>query len=72
MRHPALGSAGDNASGAVQFFAQHKQRPFFLQLHYDAPHWPHLPPPEYSASDGPGRCRFCGNLPGERPKFPAL
>ncbi|HRI55443.1 MAG TPA: sulfatase, partial [Pseudomonadota bacterium] len=48
VRHPVLDSPAITRA-ALQYFARHKRRPFFLQLHYDAPHWPYSPPPEYLA-----------------------
>ena len=52
VRHPVLDSPAITR-GAVQFFAKNKRRPFFLQLHYDAPHWPYSPPAEYLAKVAP-------------------
>lgn len=61
VRHPVLDSPAITRA-ALQFFAQHKRRPFFLQLHYDAPHWPYSPPPEFltkvAARDA---AALCGN-----------
>ncbi len=34
------------ARGAVAFFAAHARESFYLQLHFDAPHWPYTPPAE--------------------------
>ena len=63
VRHPVLDSPAITRA-AVQFFAQHKQRPFFLQLHYDAPHWPYSPPPEYLAKvTARDAAALCGNPP---------
>jgi hypothetical protein len=31
----------------VDFLRKNKGRPFFLHLHYDAPHWPYSPPAPY-------------------------
>lgn len=52
VRHPVLDSPAITRA-ALQFFARHRRRPFFLQLHYDAPHWPYSPPPEYLAKVAP-------------------
>ena len=45
VRHPVADSPAITRA-AVQFLRKQAQRSFFLQLHYDAPHWPYSPPPE--------------------------
>lgn len=46
VRHPVEDSPAITRA-AVQFLKEHKDRSFFLQLHYDAPHWPYTPPAEF-------------------------
>jgi arylsulfatase A-like enzyme len=46
VRHPVLDSPAITRA-AIQFLRKNQQRAFFLQLHYDAPHWPYSPPPEH-------------------------
>ena len=46
VRHPVLDSPAITRA-ALQFLRKNQQRSFFLQLHYDAPHWPYSPPPEH-------------------------
>lgn len=46
VRHPVLDSPAITRA-AIQFLRKNQQRSFFLQLHYDAPHWPYSPPPEH-------------------------
>lgn len=43
VRHPVADSPAITRA-ALAFLAQHQRRSFFLQLHYDAPHWPYTPP----------------------------
>ena len=46
VRHPVADSPAITRA-AVEFLRQNQRRSFFLQLHYDAPHWPYTPPPEF-------------------------
>jgi arylsulfatase A-like enzyme len=46
VRHPVLDTPAITRA-AVDFIQKNKSRPFFLHLHYDAPHWPYTPPPPY-------------------------
>ncbi len=46
VRHPVEDSPAITRA-ALAFLQKNQRRPFFLQLHYDAPHWPYTPPPEY-------------------------
>jgi arylsulfatase A-like enzyme len=48
IRHPVLDTPAITAA-AIAFLEAHAREPFLLQLHYDAPHWPYTPPPEYLA-----------------------
>ncbi len=34
--------------GALRFLAEHRDKPFFLYLHYDGPHEPYVVPPGYA------------------------
>ena len=46
VRHPVLDTPAITRA-AIDFLRQNQKRPFFLHLHYDAPHWPYTPPPEH-------------------------
>ncbi len=46
VRHPVLDTPAITRA-AVAFLQKNKSRPFFLHLHYDAPHWPYTPPAPY-------------------------
>ncbi len=46
VRHPVLDSPAITRA-ALRYLAENQQRSFFLQLHYDAPHWPYSPPAGY-------------------------
>ncbi|MDW8283859.1 MAG: sulfatase [Myxococcales bacterium] len=46
VRHPVLDSPAITRA-ALDFLRRNSRRPFFLHLHYDAPHWPYTPPPAY-------------------------
>lgn len=46
IRHPVLDTPAITR-GAIQFLQQQKNHPFFLYVHYDAPHWPYTPPKEF-------------------------
>jgi arylsulfatase A-like enzyme len=46
VRHPVLDTPAISAA-AVQYLRAHAREAFFLHLHFDAPHWPYTPPPEY-------------------------
>jgi len=47
IRHPVLDTPAITAA-AIGYLQAHAHEPFFLHLHYDAPHWPYTPPPEYA------------------------
>jgi arylsulfatase A-like enzyme len=46
IRHPVLDTPAISRA-AVDYLEKHACESFFLHLHYDAPHWPYTPPPEY-------------------------
>ncbi|HMU38130.1 MAG TPA: sulfatase [Pseudomonadota bacterium] len=46
VRHPVQDTPAITRA-ALRFLKENQQRSFFLQLHYDAPHWPYSPPTEY-------------------------
>jgi arylsulfatase A-like enzyme len=46
IRHPVLDTPAITEA-AISWLQAHKDEPFFLHLHYDAPHWPYTPPPQY-------------------------
>jgi len=46
VRHPVEDSPAITRA-ALAFLHKYRRRSFFLQLHYDAPHWPYAPPPEW-------------------------
>lgn len=48
VRHPVEDTPAISRA-AIAFLQEHaaRGRSFFLQLHYDAPHWPYTPPPEH-------------------------
>jgi arylsulfatase A-like enzyme len=46
IRHPVLDTPAITAA-AKRFLAAHARESWLLHLHYDAPHWPYTPPPEY-------------------------
>ncbi len=47
---------------SVRFIEQHAGRPFFLEVAYNAPHWPYQPPDR--PSEAPGNARHV--MPGEQ------
>lgn len=48
VRHPVLDTPA-TARAAAAFMTAHAREAWFLHLHFDAPHWPYTPPPEYLA-----------------------
>lgn len=48
IRHPVLDTPAIT-NAAVSFIEAHRDEPWFLHLHYDAPHWPYTAPPAYRA-----------------------
>jgi arylsulfatase A-like enzyme len=48
IRHPVLDTPAIS-NAAVAFMEAHRDEPWLLHLHYDAPHWPYTPPPAYLA-----------------------
>ncbi len=48
IRHPVLDTPAIT-NAAIAFIEAHRDEPWFLHLHYDAPHWPYTPPPAYLA-----------------------
>jgi arylsulfatase A-like enzyme len=70
IRHPVLDTPAI-ARAAIRYLEDNRDRPFFLDLHFDAPHWPYTPPPEYLA--GPRRAQLAAwqGEPGVRrdPEF---
>lgn len=49
VRHPVEDTPAISRA-ALAFLKKNQRRSFFLQLHYDAPHWPYTPPPEFLRS----------------------
>ena len=49
VRHLVLDTPAITAE-AIRFIAAPHDQPFFLYLHYDAPHWPYTPPPQFLAA----------------------
>jgi arylsulfatase A-like enzyme len=49
VRHPVLDTPAITAE-AIRFLAAPREAPFFLYLHYDAPHWPYTAPPSWQAA----------------------
>jgi arylsulfatase A-like enzyme len=43
IRHPVLDTPAIT-NAAIAFMETHRDQPWFLHLHYDAPHWPYTPP----------------------------
>lgn len=48
IRHPVLDTPAIT-NAAIAFMQAHRDEPWFLHLHYDAPHWPYTPPSAYLA-----------------------
>lgn len=48
IRHPVLDTPAIT-NAAISFMEAHRDEPWLLHLHYDAPHWPYTPPPAYLA-----------------------
>lgn len=46
IRHNVLDTTAITR-GTLAFLQKHQHERFFLQVHYDAPHWPYTPPQEY-------------------------
>ena len=46
IRDPVLDTPAIS-NAAIAFIEAHRDEPWFLHLHYDAPHWPYTPPPAY-------------------------
>ena len=46
VRHPVLDTPAITRA-AIRFLDDNRDRSWLLHLHYDAPHWPYTPPPEY-------------------------
>ncbi|HNI59896.1 MAG TPA: sulfatase [Pseudomonadota bacterium] len=46
VRHPVADSPAITRA-ALRYLQENRERSFFLQLHYDAPHWPYSPPPQF-------------------------
>ena len=46
VRHPVLDTPAITAA-ALAYLREHAKEPFYLHLHYDGPHWPYTPPPEF-------------------------
>lgn len=69
VRHPVLDSPAITRA-AVQFLRKNRDRAFFLQLHYDAPHWPYSPPPEHLAQVTANQAAELQGF-GAAPKAPA-
>ncbi|HEY2743654.1 MAG TPA: sulfatase, partial [Polyangia bacterium] len=52
IRHPVLDTPAIT-NAAIAFLEAHRDEPWLLHLHYDAPHWPYTPPPAYLAKVPP-------------------
>ena len=48
VRHPVLDTPAITRA-ALRFLDENHDRAWLLHLHYDAPHWPYTPPPQYLA-----------------------
>jgi arylsulfatase A-like enzyme len=48
IRHPVLDTPAIT-NAAIAFMESHRDEPWLLHLHYDAPHWPYTPPDAYVA-----------------------
>jgi arylsulfatase A-like enzyme len=46
IRHPVLDTPAIT-NAAIAFLEAHRDEPWLLHLHYDAPHWPYTPPSSY-------------------------
>jgi arylsulfatase A-like enzyme len=46
IRHPVLDTPAIS-NAAIAFMEAHRDEPWLLHLHYDAPHWPYTPPSAY-------------------------
>ena len=67
VRHPVQDTPAITRA-ARRFLAENRQRSFFLQLHYDAPHWPYSPPPQYeNAALAVPAAKLAGRLDGQAP-----
>lgn len=70
VRHPVEDSPAITRA-ATQFLRKNKDRSFFLQLHYDAPHWPYSPPAQYLTSVPSEQVARLMGLPSTASKAPA-
>ncbi|HEX4461807.1 MAG TPA: sulfatase-like hydrolase/transferase, partial [Polyangia bacterium] len=52
IRDPVLDTPAIT-NAAIAFMEAHRDEPWLLHLHYDAPHWPYTPPHEYLAKVPP-------------------
>ena len=52
IRDPVLDTPAIS-NAAIAFMEAHRDEPWLLHLHYDAPHWPYTPPHEYLAKVPP-------------------
>jgi len=75
VRHPVEDSPAITRA-ALAFLQKNQRRSFFLQLHYDAPHWPYSPPPEWLgnipddlSAKVSGSGSGSGSLPAAKPTF---
>lgn len=67
VRHPVLDSPAITRA-ALQYLQENRERSFFLQLHYDAPHWPYSPPPGYlPKTSGEQAAYMAGRATGSPP-----
>src|SRR5262249_30345875 len=46
VRHPTLDTPAIERA-AEAYLAEHQRESWYLQVHFDGPHWPYTPPPEY-------------------------
>ena len=46
VRHPLLDTPAIERA-AEAYLAAHQRESWYLQVHFDGPHWPYTPPPEY-------------------------
>jgi arylsulfatase A-like enzyme len=48
VRHPSLDTPAIERA-AEAYLTAHRRESWYLQVHFDGPHWPYTPPPEYLA-----------------------
>ena len=53
---------------ALRYLQENRERSFFLQLHYDAPHWPYSPPPQFLPKASTEQAADDGGTVGSNPQ----